>query len=454
VFNFSCRKRDGADAAVPPAVDMILAAGADAGLTSSSREWKLARRTSLSGPQQAFKLQKGDSSFHICRRLAVGIAAALLPRLPAKARGTISSEVEIPLRWDAGGFYMWFSLDSASAQGQESAKNPHRIYAVADTGSPFLLVGKCLRPDCAAYCAEVGCFEGEGAPTGEADSMEGYASGLVEVAWRKSGRVTFPDANLGMSRNAVELNNIRFGVQGRVIGFGGTGKAVFFGLIRDHMSDIKTSFLEQTPFKSLVVDLRQPGQERLMLSETSSIPDTDGRPACIKLADPRRWGDPVKHYCAVVDMLRVGGRVVTSSSSSSPRKVLAIFDTGTTGVSMTPGLYQSYWSMAQTSAQEGVSWAKARKLEVRFTDTSGSNVSLDMYMGRHPSYGIGLDLVTPIDEMAWVGVGPPESIANYKVPGGVQDKQPFEDVMLLGLGFLVGRCISINTVADELTISC
>ena len=32
--------------------------------------------------------------------------------------------------------------------------NADRIYAVADTGSPFLLVAKCLRKDCATYCAE------------------------------------------------------------------------------------------------------------------------------------------------------------------------------------------------------------------------------------------------------------------------------------------------------------
>ena len=75
---------------------------------------------------------------------------------------------------------------------------------------------------------EVGCFEGQGAPSGEADSTEGYASGIVEamfvrlarggtpmacpsgkVAWRKSGTVTFPDA----TDASVELRGMRFGVQ-------------------------------------------------------------------------------------------------------------------------------------------------------------------------------------------------------------------------------------------------
>eukprot|EP00439_Symbiodinium_sp_Y106_P082541 s561_g21.t9 len=348
-------------------------------------------------------------------------------RWPSRARGGGPlPEVEMPLHWAAGGFSLWFTL-SSSEKGRTGKK---RIKAVADTGSPFLLVG---------------CFEGQGAPSGEADSTEGYASGIVEVAWRKSGTVTFPDA----TDASVELRGMRFGVQGRIIGFGGTGKAVFLGLIRDHMSDIKTSFLEQTPFQYLVVDLREPGRETLRLSEASALTAKGPR---IKLADPRRWGDPVKHYCAGVKTLRVGGEVVLSSNGPSPRKVLAIFDTGTTGVSMTPGLYESYWLLAQSVAQSGLGWSQARQLQVFFESTSGCDASFAMYMGKHPSYGIGLDLVTPIREMAWAGVGSAASLANYKVPGGIQEKPPFEDVMLLGLGFLVGKCIAIDTKMDELTV--
>ncbi|CAE6946347.1 unnamed protein product [Symbiodinium natans] len=201
--------------------------------------------------------------------------------------------------------------------------------------------------------------------------------------------------------------------------------------------------------KSLVVDLQVPGREKLRLLQASALPAAGPR---IKLVDPRRWGDPVKHYCAVVKMLHVGGQVVLGSQSSRPRKVLVIFDTGTTGASMTPGLYESYWRMAQNAAQTGLAWSQARKVQVAFETTSGSDVCFDMYMGRHPSYGIGLDLVTPINEMAWAGVGPSESIANYKVPGGVQFKPPFEDVMLLGLGFLVGKCIAIDTRMDQLAV--
>ncbi|CAE7038059.1 unnamed protein product [Symbiodinium sp. CCMP2592] len=401
------------------------------------------QRVCQHGSSKVISVDTVNPSSPFRRRSVVGmIGFSALAKWPSRARGSCPlREVEMPLHWAAGGFSLWFTL-SSSEKGRTGKK---RIKAVADTGSPFLLVAKCLRKDCESYCAEVGCFEGQGAPSGEADSTEGYASGIVEVAWRKSDTVTFPDA----TDSSVELREMRFGVQGRIIGFGGTGKAVFLGLIRDHMSDIKTSFLEQTPFQYLVVDLREPGRETLRLSEASALTARGPR---IKLADPRRWGDPVKHYCAGVKTLRVGGEVVLSSNGSSPRKVLAIFDTGTTGVSMTPGLYESYWLLAQSVAQSGLGWSQARQLQVFFESTSGSDASFAMYMGKHPSYGIGLDLVTPIREMAWAGVGSAASLANYKVPGGIQEKPPFEDVMLLGLGFLVGKCIAIDTKMDELIV--
>lgn len=38
-------------------------------------------------------------------------------------------------------------------------------------------------------------------------------------------------------------------------GFGGTGKAVFFGLLRDRASDVNPSFLEQTPYKAQLSQL-------------------------------------------------------------------------------------------------------------------------------------------------------------------------------------------------------
>ncbi|CAK9017767.1 unnamed protein product [Durusdinium trenchii] len=358
------------------------------------------------------------------RRVVVGSLTGLLVGRTAARRArarTRLSKVKIPLHWEAGGFYLYFTLSGE----RKSKENQKRIYAVADTGSPFCLVARCLRKDCPSYCAEVGCFEGEGKPSGDPDSWEGYASGVVEIQWRSDGQVSFPEAEESWS-----MKSIGFGVQGRVIGFGGTGKAVFFGLIRDHQAGMKQSFLEQTPFRFLTIDLRVPGREVLTLDTFGTAGSSaDER---VRLVDPRRWGDPVKHYCALAT-LRIGGQVLCAEAT---RKVLVLVDTGTTGASMTAPLYDAYLLLARENAQRGSSWSSARQIEVVFDD---SNVSFQMYVGKHPTYGLGLDLVTPINEMAWA-------------PTSVADK-PYEDVMLMGLGFLVGTRIQVDTQRDELIVT-
>lgn len=150
--------------------------------------------------------------------------------------------------------------------------------------------------------------------------------------------------------------------------------------------------------------------------------------------DPRRWGDPVKHYAALAT-LRVGGKAVTTKSSSG--KVLVIFDTGTTGASLTTSLYDAYLRVARQSASSGMSWSQARQIEAVF-DSGEPNVVFSMYRGKHPNYGLGLDLVTPMNEMTWVQESNVE--------------RPFEAVMLLGLGFLIGTRIALDTVRSELTV--
>eukprot|EP00434_Breviolum_minutum_P028441 symbB.v1.2.025160.t2/scaffold2343.1/size81760/1 len=264
--------------------------------------------------------------------------------------------------------------------------------------------------------------------------VQRWVASKEKVEWRTQGQVSFPEATA--EGHAVELSGLRFGVQGRVTGFGGTGKAVFFGLIRDHMPGINKSFLEQTPFKSFEIDLRYPGRETLELSTSSSRSPSGGEILQrVKLVDPRRWGDPVKHYSALAT-IRVGGEVVMAEESS--RKVLVIFDTGTTGASMTNSLYGAYLQIARKKVNSGTSWSQARQIEVVF-DSDGSQDAFSMYIGKHPNYGLGLDLVTPIGEMAWV-----------------QEKaveKPFEDVMLMGLGFLIGKRMAIDMSTDECTVA-
>ena len=154
-----------------------------------------------------------------------------------------------------------------------------------------------------------------------------------------------------------------------------------------------------------------------------------------------------------------------------------IIDTGTTGASMSRDLYEAYLALAQAnSMQMGLPWSEARRLEVRFDGTDGSEVSLEMYVawlcnsfpsslskkiirlslrgittfvvsyifskqstqvGKHPDYGLGLDLVTPMEDFQWKDA---------------EIAPPYEDVMLMGLGFLQGKRIMLDTQEDQLTV--
>ncbi|CAK0893585.1 unnamed protein product [Prorocentrum cordatum] len=126
---------------------------------------------------------------------------------------------------------------------------------------------------------------------------------------------------------------------------------------------------------------------------------------------------------------------------------------------MTRELHSAYFSLAGEIARRRpeLGFTRARRLEFVFELQSGRELVLDMCMGRHPSYGLGLDIVTPIDEVAWAGVGDRESLASYRQPaatGGVAAQpRPFDDVAFLGLGFLVGRSMAVDTERGLLTVT-
>lgn len=371
---------------------------------------------------------------------------------PATAADQSRAEVlKVPLLWREGAFCLRFGLTSSGA-GLATRNEPTTAYywGVVDTGSPFLLVARCLRRDCPEYCWRWGCYSGEGQPSGLADTVEVYVSGESAVEWQTGAYLSFPD--IGMASSSDML----FGVQGNVVSKGGTGSGVYFGLVSARSPDIRPSFLEQTPYTSLSIDLRRPGSERLVLSTSPQIPASED---ALELLDLRTFGAPISFYAAVATSLRVGGQELLTDDadgrSSRRRRVLCIFDTGTTGVAMTGELWRSYWGTAKAIARStGERMYEARRLDVVFDLPSGQELTLDLFRGIHPAYGDGLDLVTEIDEVAWAGLGDPASLASYRLPEGTEGgERPFDDVAFLGLSFLVGRNMRIDASSMRLALS-
>eukprot|EP00971_Amphidinium_carterae_P148624 2946657-Amphidinium_carterae.1 len=56
----------------------------------------------------------------------------------------------------------------------------------------------------------------------------------------------------------------------------------------------------------------------------------------LKLLDTRCYGGPVRHYAAVASSVKVAGEPMS-------RRVLCIFDTGTTGLALTEGAFNAYF---------------------------------------------------------------------------------------------------------------
>lgn len=410
-------------------------------------------------------------------------------RRPARARGggaggdeRLASRVTVPLLWREGAFGFNYSLIERRADGVNTGSS---FWGVADTGSPFLLVGRCLRRDCPEYCSQWGCFAGNGVPFGLKDTVEVYVSGEARVEWRRGVDLAFLGANAAPEGAAPEgaalaARDLVFGVQNEVAGRGGTGNGVFIGLVRSHAADIRPSFLEQTPFTFLAFDLRTPGREALTLlaaprsgwrfggAEALLTPVEGGVVGTLRMVDPQAWGDPVSHYAVITTAVVVGGRRLppvaaegdVAEEGRRPRRVLCIFDTGTTGVSMTPGLHAAYYNEAMKSAAAGsIPFSQARRLEFVFEQEGGGELVLDMFAGRHPQYGPGLDLVTMVEEVAWAGIGDPQSLSSYRSPDGrtalggdVAQGLPFDDVAFLGLGFLLGRRLVFDATGRRLAI--
>lgn len=231
-----------------------------------------------------------------------------------------SSSTIIPLSLCGGAYCIQYTIDS----------QPFR--AVIDTGSPFVLVdGTCAAEDIAtsrsaALATTWGCYRGSGKPSGLDDTDELYGGEDVGVEWRR-GRVGFPQLSGG---SPLMVNDAVFGVVRSYIGKGGGG-AVFLGLAKRRLPRIRPTLLEQTEIAALRFDFRG---RRMELSPSSLIPK--GAPDALKMLDLRIAGAPVANYAVRVKRLLVNGEPI-----SLDRPLVAVIDTGTTGVSVSDSLFDS-----------------------------------------------------------------------------------------------------------------
>ena len=319
-----------------------------------------------------------DASVVLQRRAALIAAstAALTPFIcPAPAPAVLLGAAVPP---EPPAVIPLFLCGGAYCAAYEIDKQPFR--AVVDTGSPFMLVdGTCSTGDVSKW----GCYRGDGRDAGLADTDEIYGGSDVGVEWRR-GDFRFVQARVDEQQRFVaertdavvprplplsaNVPNAIFGIVRKEVGKGGGG-AVFLGLAKRRLPRIRPTLLEQTDIASLRFDFVR---RRMELSRVPRIPPTED---ALKLLDLRSRGAPVAAYAVKVQRLVVNGAVV-----KAPRTIVAIIDTGTTGISISDDLFDSGLLPAQ--------WRDAR-IELGPTER-GSTVALEASIRkkRPPSPGV------------------------------------------------------------------
>jgi len=286
---------------------------------------------------------------------------------------------------------------------------------------------------CAEYCNRYGCASAAiGRPAGLADNVIVFSGARADAVWRK-GRFDLGGSSLG---------DLTFGVVSETQSFGGNAGGQNFGLIRVAAIDsaIRPTFLSQTPYRAFSVDLQVPGAEQLEL--LPSMPQASHR---LPLADLLPYGAPVVYYAVAVKALLFDGRDALNGQAT-----VAVLDTGTTGLALPEGLFDRYDQVRRATAvaaqkrSDGLRFS-AGNVEVVLGALSSRDLHLSMRRGPASEYGgARFDLVTAIDADA----GSIFYRAEQQSPG-----KPRPMVIFLGLGFLLGRRISIDAEGAVVAVS-
>eukprot|EP00962_Isochrysis_galbana_P038495 scaffold13666_cov109-Isochrysis_galbana.AAC.1 len=277
-----------------------------------------------------------------------------------------------------------------------------RFRAVADTGSPFLLVSG---PDRVGECAPFarwGCLSTPGASVAMGDaSLEGFGGQDMGVEWRRGtlniGDFAFAPVNFGVVRSSV--------------GLGGT-QAIYLGLVRDRQPRVRPTLLEQTDVRALQFDFPR---ERMILARRPLLTRQDAIP----LVDLRRLGAPIAQYACIVSQLVVNGEPVPLS-----RPCVAVIDTGTTGLVISDSLYDSdelplpgaairdISVVAMTERGQPISFHASSRRRTTADDSRGDTGrgSARRLAGEAPDGSADFPLIATPVSLPWFRLGAPDAL--------------------------------------------
>lgn len=287
--------------------------------------------------------------------------------------------------------------------------------AIIDTGSPFLLVPHPSEAACSPSY-KWGCFRPEESQaSGLGPTLERFDGNEGWVEWRE-GRFMFDTTTNGegvaMTNESVSsttLSNVpaanaaglegdaavssptdamqalfprslmTFGVISESLMDGPGG--IFLGLVKNTDGRIRPSFLGQSDVSAFAVDLRDNGRAKALTLYGGSTTTTDDRQNFDGRLDPsnaihlvrdlnKRFGDPTVHYVGVAKSITVNGSTLAASKRGS--KIYCILDTGCSGLSVSPSLFDERYATARANREKSL-WGA---VDVELQTVSGDTVKL------------------------------------------------------------------------------
>lgn len=400
-------------------------------------------------------------------------AAAADARQPRSSKRTpptsAGPDLVVGLSYERGAYYVQFAIDGGTFRG------------VLDTGSPYALVSACVGAragagNCADFCRRYGCAPlAAGEPSGWEDNIVMFISTRAAARWRRGS----------LQLGTQTMRDVVFGVLGGTENLGGNAGGANFGLIRDAVSEdvaLRPTFLGQTPYRSLSIDLRAPAAPKLEMFKGPLPLDAPGVRVS-KLVDLRPLGAPVAYYACELEALFVDGEDILRRNDypvtgllprsladqyNVDRRAVALLDTGTTGLALPFPIFQRYNKARrrQARAQQAAAAERGRapstfgNVEVRLAPGDGGpgpGPRLTMQRGRVSALGnASFDIVTPIADDAgsifYRAEMAEEDAAAAAGPGAeVVKRVQRPDVVFVGLGFFLGLRLGLDTSRNVAT---
>ena len=286
--------------------------------------------------------------------------------------------------------------------------------AIIDTGSPFLLVPAASETSCSPEY-QWGCFHPEESrKTSLEPTLERFDGNEGLVEWRE-GPFSFDIQSMLFPKSLMT-----FGVISESLMDGPGG--IFLGLVKNTDSRIRPSFLGQSNVSAFKVDLRErEGIKSLTLYgpstdvSSSNLPNEQDAIPLVRDLN-KRFGDPTIHYVGVASSINVNGYNLATTSNRS--KIYCIFDTGCSGMTISPSLFDQRYASARANREKNL-WGAV-------------NVELQTLSGKTVTLNANRPITTPLgDDRPW-------------------GKRLDGHLIVLGLSFLEGLKMTVDIDGDKI----